>query len=232
MTLNLGPGPLGPNPAGRFEPALPEGGVTYVEPFYKRVRGIVGGTALVDTYGALMVHRPGKMPFLAFPESDVTGIETRPVAEAPGHVRVAWDAFDRWLEEDDEIVGHFRNPYHRVDVLHSSRRLRVMLGDEVLVDTTHTLALFETGLRPRLYVDRSLVRMDLLVPSGTHSFCAYKGSASYWHAVVDGVTHTDVAWSYDDPLGESAWIAGMLSFDGDRITVEAEVPSLSRAEQT
>lgn len=226
MTLNLGPGPLGPQPSGRFVPPLPEGGVTYVEPFYKRIRGIRGETALVDSDRALLVHRPGRMPFLAFPESDVAGIETRPVAEAPGHVRVAWDAFDRWLEEDDEIVGHFRNPYHRVDVLHSSRRLRVTLGEEVLVDTTHTLALFETGIVPRLYVDRSLVRMDLLVPSETTTYCAYKGRASYWHAVVGGVTHTDVAWSYNDPLGESEWIAEMLSFDIDRITVDAEVPSL------
>jgi uncharacterized protein (DUF427 family) len=226
VTLNLGRGPLGPQPAGRFHPPLPEGGVTYVESFDKRVRGIRAGDTLVDSEQALLVHRPGKMPFLAFPEADVTGIETRPVAEAPGHVRVAWDAFDRWLEEDDEIVGHFRNPYHRVDVLHSSRRLRVALGDEVLVDTTHTLALFETGLAPRLYVDRSLVRMDLLVRSDTTTYCAYKGRASYWHAVVDGVTHTDVAWSYDDPLGESEWIAEMLSFDGERIAVDAEVPVL------
>jgi uncharacterized protein (DUF427 family) len=226
VTLNLGPGPLGPKPAGHFEPALPEGGVTYAEPFRKRVRGFQGDAMLIDTEGALLVHRPGKMPFLAFPESDVSGIETRPVAEAPGHVRVAWDAFDRWMEEDDEIVGHFRNPYHRVDVLHSSRRLRAAVGEEVLVDTTTTLALFETGLPPRLYVDRALVRMDLLVPSDTTSYCAYKGRATYWHAVIDGVTHPDVAWSYDDPLGESEWIAGTICFDGDRVTVEAEVPSL------
>jgi uncharacterized protein (DUF427 family) len=224
VTLNTGSGPFGPAPSGRFVPPLPEGGATYVEPFRKRIRGFVGSDALIDTEDALLVHRPAKMPFLAFPEERVTGIEARPVAEAPGYVRVDWTAFDRWLEEEDEIPGHFRNPYHRVDVLHSTRRLRVTLGDEVLVDTTHTLALFETSIVPRLYVDRSLVRMDLLQPSATTSWCAYKGRASYWDAVVDGMTHTDVAWSYDDPLGESEWIAGTICFDPDKVTVEAEVP--------
>jgi uncharacterized protein (DUF427 family) len=226
VSLNLGSGPFGHSPAGRFVPPLPEGVGTYVEPFRKRIRGIRDGETLVDTEGALLVHRPATMPFLAFPEGDVTGIETRPVAEAPGHVRVDWTAFDRWMEEEDEILGHFRNPYHRVDVLHSTRRLRVTLGDDVLVDTRHTLALFETGIVPRLYVDRSLVRMDLLEPSDSTSWCAYKGRASYWNAVIDGVTHPDVAWSYDDPLGESEWIAGTICFDPEKVTVEAEVPEV------
>ena len=66
--------------------------------------------------------------------------------------------------------------------------------------------------------------MDLLVGSTTTSFCAYKGTATYWTAVVGDVVVDDVAWSYKDPFPECAAISGLLCFDEARATVLHDLP--------
>lgn len=223
MSLTTGRGPLGPDPAGRFSVPVPDG-VVYVEPFRRRVRAVDRGRAVVDSERALLVHRPGQPPTYAFPPADVHGAAAAPEPEAPGHVRVAFDAVDAWYEEDEQVFGHPRNPYHRVDCVPTSRRLVVEVGGVTLVDTASTLGVYETSLEPRLYVARRHVRTDLLVASPSTTYCAYKGTASYWTAVVDGVTVEDVAWSYDDPRPESLPLRGLLAFDGDLASVRQDLP--------
>jgi uncharacterized protein (DUF427 family) len=223
VSLTTGRGPLSANPAGRFSARIPEN-VVYVEPFRRRVRGIVDDQTVIDSEQVLLVHRPGHPPTYAFPQHDIDGIAAAPEPEAPGHVRVPWDSVDAWYEEDEQVYGHPRNPYHRVDCLRASRRLRVEVAGVVLVDTDSTIALFETALEPRLYVQREHVRMDLLVPSPSVTYCSYKGFASYWHAVVGDVTVGDVAWSYEDPRPESITIRGLLSFEPTRAHVIHDLP--------
>jgi uncharacterized protein (DUF427 family) len=196
----------------------------YVEPLPRRVRAVVDGRTVVDSEEVLLVHRGGGPPVYAFPEGHVTGLASTQEPAAPGHVTVAWEAADAWFEEDEETFLHARNPYHRVECLRTSRHLRVAVGGVVLVDTTSTTGVYETALPPRLYVARELVRTDVLVRSATTSFCPYKGTASYWSAVVDGMTVADVAWSYDDPLPESEAIRGMLSFYDDRVELTHDMP--------
>jgi uncharacterized protein (DUF427 family) len=222
VSLTTGRGPLSARPAGRFSAPVPAG-VVYVEPFRRRVRGVAAGRALVDSERVLLVHRPGQPPAYAFPADDVV-MAAEPEPEAPGHVRVPWDAVDAWYEEDEPVSGHPRNPYHRVDCLRTSRRLTVRAAGAVLVDTTATFGVYETALEPRLYVAREHVRMDLLVPSATTSYCPYKGTASYWTARVGDTVVDDVAWSYEDPVPESLPLGGLLAFDGDRVTVAADLP--------
>jgi uncharacterized protein (DUF427 family) len=223
VSLTTGRGPLSANPAGRFSVRMPEN-VVYVEPFRRRVRCMVGGQCLVDSERVLLVHRPGRPPTYAFPESDVRGIAATPEPEAPGHVQIPWDAAQSWYEEDEQVHGHPRNPYHRIDCLRTSRRLRVEVAGAVLVDTDDTIALYETALEPRLYVRRDHVRMDLLVASPTVTYCPYKGSASYWTAVVGDVTVEDVAWSYEDPVPESFAI-GHLSASDDPTATSSDLPT-------
>jgi uncharacterized protein (DUF427 family) len=223
MSLTTGRGPLSRNPAGRFSAPVPDG-IAYVEPFRRRVRGITGGRTLVDSERALLVHRPGEPPAHAFPASDVHGVAAEPEPLAPGHVRVPWDAVEAWYEEDERVYFHPRNPYHRVDCVRTSRRLHVEVAGAVVVDATGTIGVYETALEPKLYVGRDQVRMDLLVVSPTTTYCPYKGTASYWTAVVGDTTVTDVAWSYDDPLPESLPIQGLLSFDPARATVVHDLP--------
>jgi uncharacterized protein (DUF427 family) len=224
VSLTTGRGPLSANPAGRFSVPIPEG-VVYVEPFPRRVRAVLDGREVIDSQAVLLVHRPGASPSYAFPTEDVHDAPTEPEPEAPGHVRVPWEAVDAWFEEAEEVYGHPRNPYHRIDILRTDRRLRVEVAGAVLVDTTETLVLHETALAPKLYVNRRLVRTDLLVPSETTTYCPYKGTASHWSAAVDGLTVADVAWSYEDPLPESLPIRGMLSFYPARATVVADLPA-------
>lgn len=113
------------------------------------------------------------------------------------------------------------NPYHRVDCRPTKRRLRVRLGDITLVDTDDTVIVFETALAPRLYVDPSRVRTDLLRRSQTSTYCNYKGYATYWSAGEVA----DIAWSYPDPPPESLPIKGFLSFDESKAEVIAQLPA-------
>jgi uncharacterized protein (DUF427 family) len=80
------------------------------------------------------------------------------------------DALDAWFEENEQVFGHPRNPYHRVNCLQSRRQLHVVAGDTTLVDTDKTMAVYETALDPRLYVDPRFVRMDLLTMSASHTY--------------------------------------------------------------
>jgi uncharacterized protein (DUF427 family) len=224
VSLTTGRGPLGKNPAGTFNAPLPDG-LVYVEPFRRRVRGVLGGRDVVDTERARLVHRAGLPPSFAFPAADVHGCDTEPEpAAGDGYVRVAWAALDAWFEEDEQVFGHARNPYHRVDCVRTHRRLHVEVVGTVLVDTTDTIGVYETALEPKLYVRRELVVPGVLVPSPTTTYCPYKGTASYWSAVVGDTTVDDVAWSYDDPLPECLPIAGLLSFEAQRATVVTDVP--------
>lgn len=223
MSLTSGRGPLSTRPAGRFSAPLPAG-VVYVEPFRRRVRGVDGGRTVIDSERVLLVHRAGHPPSYAIPAGDVHGPPSAPEPEAPGYVSVPWDAVEAWYEEDERVHLHPRNPYHRVDSLRTHRRLRVEVAGVELVDSTQTVAVYETALEPRLYVDREGVRMDLLEKSSSQTYCPYKGTATYWTAVCGDVRVEDVAWTYEDPMPESSAIARLLSFDESRATVRHDLP--------
>jgi uncharacterized protein (DUF427 family) len=223
VSLSTGRGPLSTNPSGRFSVPVPRD-VAYIEPFRRRVRATKDGRTLIDSDQVLLVHRPGRPPAYAFPDGDVQELDSRPEADAPGYVTVAWDSADAWYEEDEQVRGHARNPYHRVDCLRSGRRLVVEVEGVVLVDTTETLAVFETALEPRLYVRPDLVAPGLLVRSTTETYCPYKGTATYWSARVGDHVVEDVAWSYENPLPESLPLARFLSFDENRVSLEHGFP--------
>jgi uncharacterized protein (DUF427 family) len=142
-----------------------------------------------------------------------------PASEIRDAVRLDWSAMDAWFEEDEQVFVHARNPYTRVDILRSSRHVRIEVGGVVLADTTRPTLLFETGLPTRFYLPPTDVRMDLLRPTATISHCPYKGQAAYWSAVVGGDVRENVAWSYPTPLPESEGVAGLLCFYPARVDV-------------
>jgi uncharacterized protein (DUF427 family) len=224
VSLVAGRGPLSNVPAGWFSPVLP-GEVVYVEPHPRRVQAFRGGHPVIDTERALLVHRRNHPLSYAFPGGDVQGLPSEPVPEAPGFVHVPWDAVDTWTEEGRTLVHYPPNPYHRVDCRPTKRRLRVTVAGTTLVDTDDTVIVFETALEPRLYVDPSHVRTDLLRQTDTSTYCNYKGVATYWSAVIGDATVDDVAWSYADPPPESLPIKGFLSFDADRAEIVADLPA-------
>ena len=223
MSLTTGRGPLGRRPAGVFSVPMPDG-VVYVEPYPRRVRGVLGDATVVDSERVVLVHRPDALSTYGFPAADVSGVASTPLAEAPGFVTVAWDAVDTWFEEDHEVVSHPRSPYHRIDILPTHRHLLVTHGAHTVVDTTDTLVLYETGLAPRLYVAPEHVLPGMLERSDTVTYCPYKGEATHWSARVGDDLVADAAWSYEDPLDESLAIAGRLSFYNDKLTVSTDLP--------
>ena len=135
-----------------------------------------------------------------------------------GFIAFHWKLMDAWFEEDDQVFVHARDPYHRIDVLNSSREVRVVVGGQVVAVTRRARFLFETGLPVRYYIPKDDVQLDLLESSHTKTACAYKGPTSgYWQAsAADGSVH-DIAWSYEDPAPEVATIAGMVAFFNERI---------------
>jgi uncharacterized protein (DUF427 family) len=145
--------------------------------------------------------------------------ETSPVEELRDAIRLDWSAMDAWFEEDEEVFTHPRSPYTRVDILPSSRTVRVEVGGVVIAETSQAMLLFETGLPTRYYLPKTHVRMDLLRPTATESHCPYKGQASYWSVDVDGDVREDAAWSYPTPLPESERVAGLVCFYPDRVDV-------------
>jgi uncharacterized protein (DUF427 family) len=140
-----------------------------------------------------------------------------PIADLAGMIRFDWDAMDAWFEEDEEVYVHPRDPYTRVDVLQSSRHVRVEVDGVTVAESHQPRLLFETGLPTRYYVPKTHVRMDLLTPTASTTQCPYKGTAQYYAVNVNGTTHDDVVWWYQHPTLESATLAGYVSFYNERV---------------
>ena len=145
-----------------------------------------------------------------------------PFEELRGAIRLDWDAMDAWFEEDEQVFTHPRDPYTRVDILPSSRHVRVASSGVTIAETTKPVLLFETGLTTRFYVPKTHVRMDLLTPSETTSHCPYKGEAEYWSLRIGDELLPDVAWAYRTPLPESQKVAGLLSFYTDKVDLHVD----------
>jgi len=137
-----------------------------------------------------------------------------------GLIAFRWRAMDAWYEEDEEVIAHARDPFHRIDVLRSARRVEVRIGGSVVADTRRSRMLFETGLPVRYYLPREDVHLDLLTPSGTVTACAYKGRTSQYWTLRDGMR--DVAWSYASPSPEVGAIAGMVCFFNERAEISVD----------
>lgn len=151
----------------------------------------------------------------------VEGSDREPDAFRPAdpelapYVLLAFDGFDEWYEEDERNLAHPRDPFHRVDILHSSRTVRIELDGTVLAESSSPYLLFEPPLPVRCYFSPDEVRTDLLEPSDLVTRCAYKGEATYFSAPGS----EDVAWHYREPLRDSAEITGRIAFFNERVDV-------------
>ena len=136
-------------------------------------------------------------------------------SELKGRVAFAWRAMDAFYEEDERIVGHAADAYHRIDIRQTSRHLVVRHGDQVIADTTRPLALYESGFAPRWYVPREDIDEDRLTAVARQTFCPYKGLCDYYDI---GDAHR-AAWSYRDAYREVDRIDDLVSFEPDKLTV-------------
>jgi uncharacterized protein (DUF427 family) len=163
-----------------------------------------------------------------------------------GYYSFFWGAMGRWLEEDEVAIGHARDPYHRIDVLDTSRHIVVSVAGQVVAETRRARVLFETGLPPRWYIPPADVREGALVPSTSHTICAYKGQASYLSIRAGDRIARDLVWYYPDPRHDALRVAGYYCFFNERVdlVIDGELqprprtpwspdaePELARAEE-
>jgi uncharacterized protein (DUF427 family) len=138
-------------------------------------------------------------------------------SQLEGYFAFKWKMMDAWFEEDEEVFVHPRDPYTRLDVIQSSRHVRVVVGGETVAETDRPVLLFETGLPVRYYIPKVDVRLDLLQPTKTHTECPYKGIASYYSARVGDQVAEDIAWYYPFPLPEVGKIQNLIAFYDEKV---------------
>jgi uncharacterized protein (DUF427 family) len=150
-----------------------------------------------------------------------------PLEALAGLVTFSWGGGLSWFEEDEPLQAHARDPHKRVDVVPSSRDVRVEVDGELLAASRRPLLLFETTLPTRYYLPPEDVRVEL-VPSETRSVCPYKGVASWWSARVGERLIEDIAWSYPSPIPENPRIAGLICFRNERVDLTVDSERLER----
>jgi uncharacterized protein (DUF427 family) len=199
-------------------------------PSARRVRAMVDGRVVVDTTRAVYVWEHPAYPQYYLPVEDVDpDLVASGKARSDGLLRLDWDAVDSWFEEDEEIFGHPRSPYHRVDALRSSRHVRVELDRVVLAESSSPVLLFETALPTRYYLSRTDLNMGALEHSDTKTLCPYKGRTSdYWAVRTPAGVFPDLAWSYAFPLPAVAAIAGLVAFYNEKVDLYVDGHALER----
>jgi len=168
-----------------------------------------------STEGEPLIVRAGGASAEAFRAAD---------PDLDGYLIVDFDGFDEWFEEDERNVGHPRDPFHRIDIVHGSRHVVVTVAGEVVADSRAPALLFEPPIPPRYYLPREDVRMDLLTPSDKRTFCAYKGEASY----LSHEGEPDVAWYYPAPLREAAEVTDRVAFFNELADIDVDGERLER----
>ena len=145
------------------------------------------------------------------------------------YVVLDFHAFDAWYEEDERIVAHPRDPYHRVDIRRGSRHVRVELDGTLLAESTRPHLVFETSLATRFYVPREDV-VRPLAATDHHTRCAYKGEAAFVSLELDGGARSDLAWTYVRPLPEAAELEGLVAFFDEKadVIVDGSLQALPR----
>ncbi len=123
-----------------------------------------------------------------------------------------------WREEDEPIVGHPHDPFHRIDILRSSRHVRIELDGQLLAESRTPVLLFETLLPVRFYLPPDDVTAHL-EPSDTVTYCAYKGRASYF-SLPGG--RNDIAWTYPEPLREAEAVHDCVCFFDEHVDVTVD----------
>ncbi|KAI0836050.1 DUF427-domain-containing protein [Hypoxylon sp. FL0890] len=241
---------------------LVENGPLKTFPTTRRVRILFDGEYIADTTSALYVWEHEYYPYYYVPRKSITGNLARPepgsycVARLQvedesidrvlvfgdelnnrsraleGMVRIEFGDVNAWFEEDMQIYVHPKDPFRRVDVLHSSRPIEVRVNGILVARSNSAYHLHETGLPCRYYIPATAVDPQVLGHSGTTTACPYKGTANYYDVKFKDETGQkteikDLIWYYKTPTLECANIAGFLCFyhekEGVEITIDGEL---------
>ena len=139
------------------------------------------------------------------------------IRDIKDYVAFYWGRVDEWWEEDEQIFGNARDPKKRLDTVPSHRPVKIVLGGEVVAETTDAMFAFEGNHPLRFYIPEKDVRMDLLSSTETTSVCPYKGRSSYYSAIVNGKAYDDIAWCYRETLPECPRIKDLICFYNENV---------------
>ncbi len=108
-------------------------------------------------------------------------------------------------------------PKHRIYFAEDPRRLRAVVDETVVLDTTRARLLYETGIALRIYAPLEDYAMDAFTATDTTTHCRFKGDASYWTLRVNDRTEEDVLWAYPEPLDDTPFLAGYAALYEKRV---------------
>jgi uncharacterized protein (DUF427 family) len=109
---------------------------------------------------------------------------------------------------------------HPITVEPTGKRVTVRVNGELVADTNDALTLQEATYPAVQYIPKSDVVAARLKPSGTETYCPFKGDASYYHVVTEGgETVDDAIWTYEQPYRAVAAIAGHVAFYPDKADI-------------
>ncbi len=219
-----------------------------IEPYPHLVEVSLGGALLARTTRGLL-HRHGYAPDIYILLDDLA-VELQ--ADPDDHSRLSLDgaagariaftqpdhpeldghiAFDfnriRLDVDGVQVRGHVRDPYKVITVRPVPGRLRMAVGESVVVNSTAALELRETGLPARYYVPAADVDAACLEPSDRQTVCTYKGEARYHHLHTPEGRRDNVVWCYATPwtdfaadIGRIAGHFGLYASAFDSITLD------------
>ncbi|KAI0319214.1 DUF427-domain-containing protein [Amylostereum chailletii] len=223
----------------------------------KRVRVLFGGQIIADSKAPKLVWEHSYYPHYYLPKADVTAKYLQNAKQVDNHTvydlvvgdtiaeeavavhtdgdlsglaKIAFDKAEAWFEEDERIYVHPKDPYKRIEILQSSRHVRVEVDGVEVANTTKPRLLFETGLPTRTYIPITDTRLDLLVPSDKTSSCPYKGTASYYDIDLPSGLKDGLVWWYKTPTLESAEIKGFVAFYDEKVDVWVDGVKVPRPE--
>ena len=136
-----------------------------------------------------------------------------------GYVFIDFRALDAWYEEEEELIGHPRDPFTRIDVRRSSAHVEVKADGVTVATSFRPMVLVETGLSTRYYIPNDDVSWKYLELSQATTECPYKGRSKYWSVRVGDTVHEDVAWAYPEPLQDAQPVSETVCFQQEKLEV-------------
>lgn len=144
-------------------------------------------------------------------------------------MKIDFGAIDQWFEEDAPIDVHPKDPFKRIEILPSTREIKVSVDGQQIAHTDTAMHLYETGLPCRFYIPFiSITDPSILKPSSMKTKCPYKGEAEYYDVEINGKRHENLFWYYNHPTLESNKVEGLLCPYNERVDLELDGVKLER----
>ena len=175
-----------------------------------------------ESYTVLAGGRTAEDAAFAFVEP------TDEARQLAGHIGFEFEKLDRWFEEEEELIGHPRDPFTRIDVRRGMHHVRVEVAGVTVIETRRPFLLQETGLEVRYYVPNEDVLWEHFRESETRSICPYKGVARYWSVVANGEEKTDAVWAYRDPFNDAVPVREAVGLYHEKLDVLVDGQKIER----